>query len=120
MFDKYAMLVGEERAKYGKSELSFFNRDTGKLEHQNIELLYSKYSGMTLGRDYDAFSSSLLQKTLDFGNSGATVFNKDWYYDMIAKTGMDEMTEEIPNTYKYFVSELSKGYKNLKFDTFKI
>lgn len=44
--------------------------------------------------------------TLDFGNSGATVFNKDWYYKMMDKAGFAE--ESIPVVYKDFISQLSK------------
>ncbi len=117
MMEQYLSLQGSEKEAYGKTELSFMNSETGAVEYKTISDLYTDYGAMNLGRDYDAFAASQLQLTLDFGNSGATEFNKNWYEKLMRSTGLEV---DIPHEYKYFISELSKGYKSLKFTSFDI
>jgi len=58
--------------------------------------------------EFDALAASILQTTLDFGNSGKTTFDKDWYMDLLEKVWIPR--EKIPDIYYSIISPLSIGY----------
>lgn len=109
MMEQYLSLQGSEKEAYGKTELSFMDSETGVAGYKTVSDIYEKYGAMNLGRDYDAFAASQLQLTLDFGNSGATEFNKNWYEKLMRKTFPEglKIGIDMPNI-KFDVNNIDK------------
>lgn len=109
MMEKYMRLEGSAKDAYGKTELPMMDPSIGTLVYKNVKDLYDVYGKMELGRDYDSYAASMLQLTLDFGNSGATKFNKDWYENLMRKTFPEglKIGIDMPNI-KFDVNNIDK------------
>lgn len=75
---------------------------------KDIKKVIGDLSNITNNSKFDALAASILQTTLDFGNSGKTTFDKNWYIDLLKEIGIPE--EKIPDIYFSIISPLSIGY----------
>lgn len=95
MFDSYEKLSGKEKEAYGEKLVAVGDRYSD--DSMKIVDLYDKYGEAFKkldgpeGAQFDSNFASLLQLTLDFGNSGKTQFDMDWYMKSLEHVfGTDE------------------------------
>lgn len=75
---------------------------------KDIKNIIGDLGNITNNPKFDALAASILQTTLDFGNSGKTTFDKNWYIDLLKEIGVSE--NKIPEIYFSIISPLSMGY----------
>ncbi len=97
-------------------EMPTINEKTGKVYSadttKTIKELRQKYfkniDQIDSDTRFDEIAASILQTTLDFGNSWKTEFNKDWYVPLLRAAWIEE--DKIVEVYYSVISPLSKGY----------
>lgn len=70
------------------------------------------------GLEFESNFASLLQTTLDFGNSGKTKFDMDWYLQSL-KLVFGDKQEDLETAVKFFqevASKMSMKYKSMDID----
>jgi len=125
VFDKYESLTWDDKIKFWKrkirSELNPSNlKNPNLLDTITIEDLYKNIWQKLLTwdlRKYNASAASILQLTLDFGNSGKTEFDKNWFKDLLEYAWIDN---NIWIYYHDLISPLAKWYKLIKMDEKKL
>jgi len=110
VFDKYDSL------KWKSEQIEYWNKlikaNFNKSKTISIKELYDLYNQkLILWVDFNQFAASILQQTLDFGNSWKITFDKNWYNELLFKAWIDE---NIADFYKNLISPLSTWYKSIK------
>ena len=119
MFDSYEKLSGKEKEAYGEKLVAVGDRYSD--DSMKVADLYDKYGEAFKkldgpeGAQFDSNFASLLQLTLDFGNSGKTQFDMDWYMKSLehvfgtdenaVKTGMEffhDVATKLSTSYNKF------------------
>ena len=70
------------------------------------------------GLEFESNFASLLQTTLDFGNSGKTKFDMDWYLKSL-KLVFGDTEQDLETAVKFFngvASKMSMKYKSMDID----
>lgn len=93
-----------------------FDEEFGKtiVGNKTVKQLYDQFGEAMTSQDrtkYLSYVASVLQTTLDFGNSGLDKFDKGWFVDMLSKAGI----KDPKGFYVEVITPFSVGYGKFEF-----